>query len=696
MDDVLKNCIKKEVSSCDGVVGAEWDTTNSLELKLEVAVHLPQDCIAAGKTPMGVRSKEPIRMVFDERYPFSAPKITLRDDFPRCFPHIYPSSVEVRPCVYEGSISDLIQQAGIRAVVFQLTEWLRKAASDDLMDFSQGWEWMRNDEWNGELRGDFPGLREHLLTAVGTVRCWAYLLLDGSRRNFTAVLSLKTDKVRLNGCAAIPCFIVSGSKTSSRYFARRVGNVKELSEFFEENVGPGVIRDVLMKVKQEKDVGRFIVLAMVRRPVNLINLNSNIEPLPFLVKVKRIGKGVVSPESTVELLCAVDICSPLLMRRVSGHNHAFNGKLIQLGCGSVGSKLALHLMRNGAERFVFVDNDLFRSHNMARHALTFDLMSGMKIQHMAEAASRFAVHNEIEVDYIKAVEAAGSSDLIIDSTASLTVRNRLSRDDIKARIVHTALYGKRFHQCGVCFLEGVDRNPRLDDLCFTFMRANIIDEIAAIDYTAKNLERNNYGQGCSSLTMNVDDSTISLLAAGMAHRIQHCIDEGACEFGECAYGITDDGESIIWKTITMGKTIVIPGEREDGFSVRILSAARQEMERMAVEANGDETGGFIIGAITPNTMTITVVACLPPPVDSLHSSCSFVVGCEGVLEKEKRIVSMSNGILSVIGTWHSHPFGGEASCIDRDTYDKIFSSRNAPTLCLIWKPDGLECLPEVR
>ena len=56
MDDVLKNCIKKEVSSCDGVVGAEWDTTNSLELKLEVAVHLPQDCIAAGKTPMGERA----------------------------------------------------------------------------------------------------------------------------------------------------------------------------------------------------------------------------------------------------------------------------------------------------------------------------------------------------------------------------------------------------------------------------------------------------------------------------------------------------------------------------------------------------------------------------------------------------------------------------------------------------------------
>ena len=121
---------------------------------------------------------------------------------------------------------------------------------------------------------------------------------------------------------------------------------------------------------------------------------------------------------------------------------------------------------------------------------------------MASTANQFGVEESVgKYDYIEAAQKASVIDLIVDSTASLAVRNRLTLDDVKARVVHTGLYGKMEDQCGICFIEGSDRNPRVDDICFRFMRANVLDGIRAVDYTVNNLERYTYGQGCSSLTM---------------------------------------------------------------------------------------------------------------------------------------------------------------------------------------------------
>ena len=698
MDEAIKASIKDLVLSCDGVESATWDNAPPDVLKLNVNTHLPQDFEAKGVSNHGVMAIEPVRLVFSDRYPFVAPRVVLRDDFPRSFPHIYPSSDVVSPCIYEGSLTELLQQSGLERIIFQLASWLRKAAADDLMDLSQGWEWMRNDNCKGILKGNFRLLRENVLdkSFKGVFRA---RVLPCTKEFFRASLSYEKWAWDQGDGDLLPCFVYVApqEKVISYYHPNKVTNVKELKEFFVTHVGVNTFDEAMSEVAKQKGVGRFIAIAVVRRLVSLINTNTNLEVLPFLIKVKRTGKKHVSLQSPVLLLGTSELCSPALMRQVSGHQPEFPGRIIQLGCGSLGSKLSLHLLRNGLPRICFVDTDMLSSHNMARHALTWGINGWFKSFAMASTAKLFGVEEFVDkYDYIEASTTASAIDLIVDSTASLAVRNRLTLDDVKARVVHTGLYGKMEHQCGICFIEGSDRNPRVDDICFHFMRANVLDDIGAVDYTAKNLERCTYGQGCSSLTMKVDDATISLLAAGMAHRVQKCIDSGFPDTGDCGYGRTEDGESVRWARLDMGKTLVLPGVRDDGYQVRVLSCAKDEMDRLAESAHKNETGGYLVGAIVPNTKTITVVACLPPPSDSRATPAEFILGVEGMKNVETTINEKSNCVLGVIGTWHTHPMGGRASITDWDTYDKIFEKRKCPTLCLIWAPTGIECLPEIK
>ena len=573
MDEAIKANIKDLVLSCDGVESATWDNAPSNVLELTVNTHLPQDFKKEGVSSRGVKAIEPVRLEFRDQYPFLAPRVVLRDDFPRSFPHINPSSEDVLPCIYEGNLTELLQQqSGLEMVIFQLVSWLRKAAADDLMDLSQGWEWMRNDNCKGILKGNFRLLRENVLdkSFKGVFRA---RVLPCTKEFFRASLSYEKWAWDQGDGDLLPCFVYVApqEKVISYYHPNKVTNVEKLKEFFVTHVGVNTFDEAMSEVAKQKGVGRFIAIAVVRRPVSLINTNTNLEVLPFLINVKRTGKKHVSLQSSVLLLGTSELCSPALMRQVSSHQSEFPGRIIQLGCGSLGSKLSLHLLRNGLSRICFVDTDVLSSHNMARHALTWGINGWLKSFAMASTAKLFGVEEFVDkYDYIEASTAASAIDLIVDSTASLAVRNRLTLDNVKARVVHTALYGKMEHQCGICFIEGADRNPRVDDICFHFMRANVLDDIGAVDYTAKNLERCTYGQGCSSLTMKVDDATISLLAAGMAHRVQKCIDSGFPDTGDCGYGRTEDGESVRWARLDMGKTLVLPGVRDDGYQVRVL------------------------------------------------------------------------------------------------------------------------------
>lgn len=67
-----------------------------------------------------------------------------------------------------------------------------------------------------------------------------------------------------------------------------------------------------------------------------------------------------------------------------------------------------------------------------------------------------------------------------------------------------------------------------------------------------------------------------------------------------------------------------------------------------------------------------------------------MLGTEGLEEQIKSIEKKTNGKVTYLGTWHSHPHGGNASDTDDNTYNKLLFVRNyEPTVCLIVTPQDV-------
>lgn len=143
-----------EHNSFDQVSDVEY-FVDYASISATVSIGLPGKFIKAGITAIGVKAKEDVTFIFTNHFPLEAPKVILRDDFPRCFPHINPSKSIVNPCIYEGNLSELLQQSEwMNGYLNQLIDWLEKAASNDLLNYEQGWEPMRNDDSNGFMLYD--------------------------------------------------------------------------------------------------------------------------------------------------------------------------------------------------------------------------------------------------------------------------------------------------------------------------------------------------------------------------------------------------------------------------------------------------------------------------------------------------------------------------------------------------------------
>ncbi len=141
-----------------------------------MSVSLPSRAKRRGISETGVKLLEPVILHFPPTYPFHAPVILLRSDFNKSLPHINPiynreEKDYVLPCVYDGPLEDLLHQEGdgLSEILNQLSDWLGKAAIDDLIDSNQGWEPIRRDNTFGWMVYDLSGLRTLIQDKEGTL-----------------------------------------------------------------------------------------------------------------------------------------------------------------------------------------------------------------------------------------------------------------------------------------------------------------------------------------------------------------------------------------------------------------------------------------------------------------------------------------------------------------------------------------------
>jgi hypothetical protein len=174
------------------------------------------------------------------------------------------------------------------------------------------------------------------------------------------------------------------------------------------------------------------------------------------------------------------------------------------------------------------------------------------------------------------------------------------------------------------------------------------------------LENINIGQSCSDQTMVASDAQISLMASAMSIKIQEIISNNLDTEAEIdLYSYQEHGLNI--------KKMNIPNFLEllslNGWDLYISSEISDLMLRYLVSKKPKETGGVLLGTVFDYAKTVVITSLLPAPSDSIEKRDIFVLGTHDLYKEMQNIDSKTSGKVTYLGTWHTHPLGGNVSSI---------------------------------
>lgn len=711
-------------------------------VEVVIAVQLPSRVRAAGVSATGVRDKEPVVFLFDKLWPFSAPDMGLRKDFPLHFPHINPhhKGELVHPCIYEGSTSELLQREGLEVLVDQLAIWLSKAAAGTLINFDQGWEPRRRDSVAGVLAFD----ADKLLTQLDkngapiwlpvfyrTFNDYFHGIVGERRQRQPLWFSAKSQNDGLDR-------FVEGTTSALLIGVKHVDgdapiadsyqpeSVQTLQDLYDTAVGFGIDVNKLSAAlkshldgsrKHAKTFGwpdpfRIAVILAIRRPAPLISaFGRDVELLPYVVRYATTSDDRFTRDARVEPVSHEQTINPRLLRATSGTKDIVTEQtLVIWGCGSLGSKIVLHLARAGFGDFVLVDRDRFSSHNMARHALIMRperplfpykalMMKGL-LDELGHDGGRPVLEDiaTLLCNEKQAKKAApNSASFIIDTTASQEVLEVACGTGAigksAARYVRSALVSAG--RCCFVALEGVSRNPRADDMqAMFFARVRNTPPLRElIEGYAAQEDRIFVGQNCSSVTTIIDDAHISRAASIASVQIERWLDVEPPKDGVLGIGVQDaSGVGMQWHTVVCGETTVLSTASDGGWEVRVIQSVREQIEQDVAHWRPCETGGAIVGHVHWGRRCIVIGGLVDAPPDSKRTATRFLLGADGLEDALRTAHRDSQGYLHFIGTWHSHPTGGPISSVDEKTLDEIAKlGCGLPVISLVWTPAGFLC-----
>jgi integrative and conjugative element protein (TIGR02256 family) len=721
-------------------------------IKFNMNVALPSRARPKGESETGVRASEPIIFQFPPAYPYLAPLVLLRSDFNTSLPHIIPIiSIDgqscISPCIYDGPLNDLLHEEGdgLSEVLNQLSDWLDKAAINDLIDPEQGWEPIRRDYTSGWMVYDVSHFKEHVQDRQGSCMFVCNALVEASRNGkyyrgwvvddkavavTPALIANSFDRYQLTLFGPLYrhlTVLVWGSSQSiiDRYLPENVGNFHQLCERA-KNCGTydalcSEITNIGWAFKEASlDLVEFpiFVVLCVRRPHHLIGDDSSLEFIPYLIECKAVDRISTLPASVF----MIDEDSPViplghrhkvnkkLLRRMSGLKESMDGgPIVHIGCGSVGSKIAMHLARSGQEPFVLIDKSLFSPHNVARHALVppADIPGIPKAALLAGEISRLRLEAEPIIDDIIEI-CRGQSDnpnpllkenrLVIESTGSVAVRDMLASlpdGHVKGRLLHAVLYAQG--KVGIVAIEGRGRNPNVNDLVLRFYDECIDDaDLRSFFSGEPSISRQEVGLGCGSETMVMPDTRVSLFASGMAQQALQILaeEDGGSEEGELWIGTLAKNEmGVSWKFLKAARTKVLRVTEQNLWEVRISDRVIRLMREEMDVWGETETGGVLMGRISLYNRCFNISRLIDAPPDSIRRKDSFILGVKGLRYKVQETQDRSGGVLTYLGTWHSHPKGGEPSPTDKVSLDRLTKLRfGTPAVGLIVTPSGFRVI----
>lgn len=706
-------------------------------VSIMVRTSLPRRWRTFGKSPNGVRTKEPVTLHFPPTYPLIAPIILLRQDFPTQFPHIYPmrSGQRPMPCIFDGHLSDFLHREGFASILNQLVDWLGKAARDELIDHDQGWEPTRRDTFWDMVVADTEHLRS-VVTPRSSCAMFRFNYqcetnLSHAHRWFGNVTQerVKIAPATVDDLFAPPAVVgrseirggwslaifswpsersLGKAVIANRYSPETVCSLATLRERANEFDCAKYLFQRLDLLKRCMTVHRLtytlpiVIILCARRPTHLINGSSNLELCYYVVEFTPATGFALNESSLVRPAAHRDKISAPMLMSLSGDGSGDRRPWIQVGAGSLGSKIALHLARAGRAPSTVVDPRCLSPHNAARHGLaptggspslwgqSKAVALASTIRALGQDAQGFSedIINVLHGSERTAALLPASHWAIVNSTASLPVREALSAlpdNGVVPRVIETSLYARG--KIGLLTVEGPQRNPNTSEIFAEAHRSMLEnDEYRSLTVQGADvLQRHMIGEGCGSLTTPMSDAQISMLGAPMAKILSDLQRSGLPSHEGRIYlgSVAEDGYSVTWKVLTVKPWTTVAVDAESRWKVRLSADVDSRIRSDSAASASVETGGVLIGKLSEASQTFQVCDLLRAPADSVRTPTKFVLGTRGIT---RRIEEFQSTDLYCLGTWHSHLNESGPSALDHETAGQIGHSRPTPSVLLIRTP----------
>jgi hypothetical protein len=725
-----------------------------VDVAISLQLELPIQWMAEGYSPNGVRAVEPVILEIPLSYPIHAPAVRLRDDFDCSLAHVQPrlSDPSIYPCIYEGNIDELLHSRGIWAILDQAIDWLHKAAMGQLIDPKQGWEPVRRDSYRHILVIDHDFIRRLVLPSRENYVFLRFTYHEVRSSNAIDDSSLpfiygqvESKKLQVHQHSVGDCFarspwsslqfslaivVTPGGATSRRphvadqYHPEQVSDYESLRQQAQE-YGCWNSLDTALK-HLRKTMGGFaiipgesgqIAIAVIlcaRRPFHLIGEQSDIEIVPYLLRINIASPQLLPQGDRTPVMPAAphQAISTQLLRRFSGTSFPEPRPITLLGCGSLGSKIALHLARSGAAPRVVVDNRLLTAHNAARHGLipSDSIYDRSWLAYKADtlALAIKALKQDTKPFNVDVTLLTAQPQLlpqlfpqhtwsVVNATASLTVRETLSAikpDVLPYRIIETSLYADG--KVGMMTVEGAGRNPNsLDLLVQAYETMRLDNTLQKAVLTSEEPSRAyGLGDGCSSLTMAASDSEISLVAAAMTVAIARLRSESIQgEDGQVIlWQVTNDGIGVQTTSLRVPPVHVLSIDQNADWTVRLSEQAHQKILQDCADHPRVETGGILMGRISYVQQAFLVSDILTMPSGWERSSSQFILNPGGVSTLIQDYQTTAGGSLYCLGTWHSHLTESSSSPQDIQTCEMLKRSRDVPFVLLVKTPGGYHAI----
>ncbi|MCA3704404.1 MAG: Mov34/MPN/PAD-1 family protein [Methylobacterium sp.] len=713
-----------------------------IDIKVEVA--LPNAWRAAGQSPSGVKLLETLTVSFPVAYPYLAPSITLRADFDRSHPHLQPRPPDLppEPCLIAGSLRELIHARGILGLMRQLDDWLEKAAMLALNNPTHGWEPVRRDHIDDIITLDATSLRAIETRDGGWTVFRTFYFQTGERpadvyrieinqkerigvgpKVLTTLLHRQLAKSEWvgNGLAFVawPGKQPNGEPfISGKYAPEDVFSTQSLltrAELYGCRAQLDAFFSLLARRLNSATLKRPIPITLifiVRRPFKLAGANSSLELCSYVLEVTAGSDLATSAQVPVRLAAHREKISQTVLKRASGIPiEEVCRPWTLIGCGSLGSKLAMHTARSGFAPAVVIDNDIFEPHNFARHAglpLSSDL-DGLLLRPKSSAlADDLALLGQrpksLNNDVIRVVETSSGRacishephGVIVNATASSVVREALAAapwdQGKRPTIIETSLFGTG--KVAYFAREGADQNPSCADLVTEFYRLAQGDPALGRKVFQAEAEVVAIGQGCSAVTFTMPDDTLSLQAASLAIQVRRSLQQSfANNHGLLSVGVVgEDALGLDWRHVLIEPFVVLSSNRSGVPEIRISHRVNLMIAEFVEQAPGVETGGVIVGRFSQATNTFHVVELMTAPPDSVFCAEKFVLGTKGLKARIDQIVKGSGGCLYPLGTWHNHLMPSGPSALDLQTAARLAIHQLFPLLMLIHTSQGFRFL----